>query len=182
MAGLHYGSTHAVGVFANWKNGAELVTMKKYLALLIGVILLVAGVLFEEKHRAATMKHHIENHLAAPKPELSRILEPEIETPSPFAGYADLWGDPQAKNPEPAQTYQLIANEKSLAPVASEKILARPGVQSEPAFTLQNHEAAYEFFSGGSFKLTLNLKPIYGAPDAILPNHVNPGIGGSFSF
>ena len=156
--------------------------MKRYLVLLV-VIILVAGVfLFEEQHRAATITHRIENHIAPPESEAPRLMGPGIETPSPFAEYADLWGNPWGKYPDPDMAYSSLAFQKDLASAGSEKILARPEVIKEPVLTVQDREAAYAIFSTGGFKLTVNLKPAYATPEALLPNRIDPSIGGSFSF
>jgi hypothetical protein len=156
--------------------------MKRYLVLLVVIILAVGVYLFEEQHRAATIKHHIENHIPPPESEAPRLMAQPAETKINFADYADLWGNPRTNNPDPDQVYASLAFQKDLAPEGSEKILARPEVKTEPIITVQDREAAYAIFSGGGFKLTIDLKPAYATPDTPLPNRVNPGIGGSFSF
>lgn len=156
--------------------------MKRYLVLLVVVVLAVGVYLFEEQHRAATVKHHVENHIAPPESEAPRLMAQPAQTKINFTQYADLWGNPWMQNPDPDQAYASLAFQKDLAPIGSEKILARPEVKTEPIITVQDREAAYAIFSGGGFKLTINLKPAYATPEALLPNHVDPGIGGSFSF
>ncbi len=152
--------------------------MRRYLVMLVGIILVVGGVLFEEKHRAETFK----NHIAPPELEYARLLRQPAETKTNFADYASLWGSPWTQNPDPDLAYSSLTFQKDLVPAGSEKILVRPGVKTEPVLTVQDREATYAIFSGGGFKLTVNLKPAYATPDSLLPNHLDPSIGGSFSF
>jgi|GEM_PF-3818861 hypothetical protein len=158
--------------------------MKRYLVLLVVIILAAGVVLFEEKHRAATVKPHIdiENHIALPESEAPRLLAPPVATKIRLADYADLWDNPGMKNPDPDQVYASLTFQKDLAPAGFEKIHAKPDEKTEPVLTVQDREAAYAIFSAGGFRMTLNLKPAYATPEASLPNHVNAGIGGSFSF
>ena len=156
--------------------------MKRYLVLLVVIILAAGVVLFEENHRAATVKHHVENQIAPPESEAPRLLAPPVAMRIRLADYADLWDNPGMKNPDPDQVYASLAFQKDLAPVGFEQIHARPGEKTEPVLTVQDREAAYAIFSAGGFRMTFNLKPAYATPEAPLPNHVNAGIGGSFSF
>jgi hypothetical protein len=55
-------------------------------------------------------------------------------------------------------------------------------VETEPLLTVQDREAAFAIFSAAGFRLTFNLKPAYATPEALLPNRIDPGIRGSFSF
>jgi len=162
--------------------GDQAVFMKRYLALLV-VCILAAGVfLFEEQHRAATLFPHIENLIAPPESEAPRLVAPPVARGNNFADYADLWGNPWTKNQDPDMEYSSLAFQKDLASAAPEKILARPEVIKEPVLTVQDREAAYAIFSTGDFKLTVNLKPAYATPETLLPNRLDPGLGGSFSF
>ena len=57
--------------------------------MIIGIILLVAGVLFEERHRAETLKHLLHPAgVTIPAGELFAVKE------NNFHDYVDLWGDP----------------------------------------------------------------------------------------
>lgn len=96
--------------------------------------------------------------------------------------YANLWGNSRKQNSDPDQTYSSLAFQTELTAPASDKILTRPDVKTEPVLTVQDREAAYALFNLGGFKMTLNLKPAYATPEALLPNRIDPGIGGSFSF
>jgi hypothetical protein len=152
--------------------------MKRYLVLLAGIILVAGGALFEEKHHAATIK----NHIPPPEPEYPRLLTPPVETQSSFLGYADLWNSPWMKKPDTGPVYADFIFQNDLDPAGFEKIHVKPGDKTEPVITVQNREAAYSLFNAGGFKLTINLKPAYATPEAILPNHIDPSVGGSFSF
>jgi hypothetical protein len=156
--------------------------MKRYLVLLVVVILAAGVFLFEEQHRAATVTHHVVNLIPPPESEAPRLLAPTVTRENHFAEYADLWGNPGAKYPDTDLAYSSLAFQKDLAAPASDKILAKPDMKTEPVLTVQDREAAYALFNLGGFKMTLNLKPAYATPEALLPNHIDPGIGGSFSF
>jgi hypothetical protein len=156
--------------------------MKRYLVLLV-VIVLAAGVfLFEEQHRAATIKYHVVNHIPPPESEAPRLEAAPVVRGNNFADYADLWGNPRMKNPDTDMAYSGYAFQKEFAPAGPEKILARPVVETEPLLTVQDREAAFAIFSAAGFRLTFNLKPAYATPEALLPNRIDPGIRGSFSF
>jgi len=161
--------------------------MKRYLVLLM-VIILAAGVyLFEEQHRAATLTHHVVNHIAPPESEAPRLLAPPATRGNNFANYADLWGNSWGENPDTDTAYSSLAFQKDLAAPVSEKILARPELKSDPVLTVQDREAAFAIFSSAGFRLTFNLKPVYAASDALvaghmMPDHIDPSIHGSFSF
>jgi hypothetical protein len=161
--------------------------MKRYLVLLV-VIILAAGVyLFEEQHRAATITHHVVNHIAPPESEAPQLLAPPVAPQNHFADYADLWGNPWMEYPDTDTAYSSLAFQKDLAAPVSEKILAKPEVKSDPVLTVQDREAAFAIFSSAGFRLTFNLKPVYAASDAlvpghIMPDHIDPSIHGSFSF
>ncbi len=151
--------------------------MKRYLVL-VGIILVVAGVLFEEKHRAATVK----NHITAPELKYPEFAPPPVAAESSFADNVNLWDNPRVKTHDTDLTYASLAFEKDIAPAGFEKIQSKSEDKSEPVLTVQDREAAYAIFSAGGFKMTLNLKPNYATPEALLPNRVDAGVGGSFSF
>jgi hypothetical protein len=156
--------------------------MKRYLVLLVVLILAAGVVLFEEQHRAASTQHQIVNLIPPPKTEAPLLLEPAIETPGRFSQYADLWNNPRTKNPAPDPAYFSLAFQKDLTAADLIKIQTKAADSAEPVLTFQDREAALAIFSTTGFKLTFNLKPEYATPEASLPNHLDPGIGGSFSF
>jgi hypothetical protein len=156
--------------------------MNRYLALLVVVILAAGVFLFEEQHRAATFKHHVENHIPPPASEAPRLALPPMVWENNFADYADLWGNPRGKNPGIDMQYSSLAPQNELAAPVAEKILAKPEVITEPVITVHDREADYAIFSTGGFKLNLNLKPVYSTQEGLLPNHIDPSIGGSFNF
>jgi hypothetical protein len=143
----------------------------------IGIILLVAGVLFEEKHRAETLNHRL--HPAAltnPATELFDIKE------NNFYEYVDLWGDPWVKTDDPDLNNSSIAVENAAKPASAEQFRLRVGDKTDPLLTVEDKKISYSFLDLGSLKLNVNLKPAYATPEAILPNRIDPGISGSFSF
>jgi hypothetical protein len=163
-----------------------LCNMKRPLVL-VGIILAAGVFLFEEQHRAATLAHHIVNHIAPPKSEAPRLESSPVTLGNNFAEYANLWGNPWIKNSDPDFVYSSLAFQKDLAAPASDNILARPDLKTQPVLTVQDREAAFAIFSAAGFRLTFNLKPVYATPDALdpshlMPSHIDPGIGGSFSF
>ncbi len=143
----------------------------------IGIILLVAGVLFEEKHRAETMKHRLHTDaLTNPAAELFVVQE------NHFYDYVDLWGDPWVKADDPDLNNSGLAVENSARPGTMEKFQPRVGNKSDPVLTVQDKNISYSFLDLGGVRLNVNLKPAYATPEAILPNRIDPGISGSFSF
>lgn len=161
--------------------------MKRYLVLLVLVVLAAGVFLFEEQHRAATLTHHVVNLIAPPESEAPLLESPPVARGNNFAAYADLWGNPGVKKTDSDFVYSSFAFQKDLAGPASDKILARPDVKTEPVLTVQDREAVFAIFSAAGFRLTFNLKPVYDTPDALDPSHlmpsrIDPGIGGSFSF
>jgi hypothetical protein len=143
----------------------------------IGIILLVAGVLFEEKHRAETLKHRLHPAvLANPAAELFAVKE------NNFYEYVDLWDDPWVKTDDPQLNNSSLVVENSAKPGTVEKFQPRAGNNTDPVLTVQNRQLDYNVVNLGGFKLNVDLKPAYGTPEAILPNRIDPGISGSFSF
>jgi hypothetical protein len=161
--------------------------MKRYLVLLVVVILAAGVYLFEKQHRAATLTHHIVNHIPPPKMEAPRLMAPTVDQDNHFADYADLWDNPGKPNYDLDLAYSRLAVQKDFAASGPNKILSRPEEKTEPVLSVQDREAAFAIFSTAGFRLTFNLKPVYTTPDALdpshlMPNHIDPSIGGSFSF
>jgi len=143
----------------------------------IGIILLVAGVLFEEKHRAETMKHHLHPDIFTdPAPALFVVQE------NHFYDYVDLWGDPWVKTDDPHLSHSSLAVANSTRPASTEKFQSRPDHQADLALTVQDRQIVYPVLDLGGFKLNVNLKPAYATPEALVPTRIDPGISGSFSF
>jgi hypothetical protein len=144
----------------------------------IGIILLVAGILFEEKHRAETMKHRLHpDALTNPADELFVVQE------NNFYDYVDLWGDPWVKANEPhLKNNSSLAVANSAMRASAEKFQPRVGDKNDPVVTVRNQQLDYNLLNFGGFKLSVDLKPAYATPEAILPNRIDPGISGSFSF
>jgi hypothetical protein len=143
----------------------------------IVIILLVAGVLFEEKHRAQTMKNHLPPVVLGDPAEA-----PYLVKDSNFSDNVDLWGNSQGKTGEADSGYISLTFQNDLKSANFEKFQSQLDDKSESVLTVQDREVAYALFEVGGFTLTLNLKPAYPNPQALLPTRLDAGIGGSFSF
>ena len=145
----------------------------------IGIILLVGGVLFEEKHRAETVKQH--PHPAAwtdPDPAgIAVVLQS-----SNFSDQVDLWGDPWVETDVPDFSHAYLAFGNDLKPASFEKFQSRRDHETEPVLTVQERQVGYSLLDFGGFKLNVNLEPAYRTPEALMPTRIDPGISGSFSF
>lgn len=151
--------------------------MKRPLVL-VGIILLVGGVLFEEKHRAETFKHHI----VAPELSYPELEAQCLATNGSFSGRVNLWDNALVKSEDAHLNHASLAVQGNLNPAGFETLQPNPGNQSEPAITVLDREVTYALFASRDFTLTLNLKPEYSNPDALMPSHIDPGIRGSISF
>jgi hypothetical protein len=145
--------------------------------IFIGLILLAGGVLFEEKHRAESIKNHL-----PPVALRDPTAVPVLASDSIFSGSVNLWGDPWVKTDEVRQNPASVAFPADLKPANVEQLQSKFDYKTEPVLTVQDRQVAYSLFQAGGFTLTLNLKPAYANPQALLPTHVDAGIGGSFSF
>ena len=146
----------------------------------IGIILLVTGVLFEERHRARTVdKQMISSALADPDPAGMAYV---YNRRSNFSDQVDLWGDPWERPAGTDASYAGLAHGNDPKPATFEKIQPRSGDKVDPVITVENRHVDYRLFNLGSFKLNVDLTPGYPAPEAWLPNRVDPGLSGSFSF
>jgi hypothetical protein len=151
--------------------------MKRAL-LLAGIILLAGGVLYEEKHRAATVRHHI----VAPDVSYAELEALSLATNANFSDNINLWDNPRIKIGGAGLNYSSMAFQKDLPPASFEKIQPAHGDETEPALTVLDREVIYALFAKRDFTLTLKLKPEYSSPQALVPSHLDPGIGGSISF
>jgi hypothetical protein len=145
--------------------------------IFIGIILLVAGVVFEEKHRAETIKNHL-----PPVAMRDPAAAPYVVKANNFSDYVDLWGNPWVETDDPDLTYAKIASGSDPKPASVEKFKSRLDYHPEPVLTVQDRQVGYSLLDFGGFKLNVNLKPAYSTPDALLPTRIDPGISGSFSF
>jgi hypothetical protein len=149
----------------------------KRVGFFIGIILLAAGILFEEKHRAETIKNHI-----PPVALRDPAAAPFVIKDSNFSDQVDLWGDPWVKTADPGSGYTSLFFENEPRVAHFEMFQPKLDGQAEPIVTVLDREVAYSFFQLGGFKLNLKLKPAYPNPEAILPTRIDPSISGSFSF
>lgn len=145
----------------------------------IGIILLEGGVLFEEKHRAETVKQH--PHPAAwTDPDPAGIAE--VIQSRNFSDQVDLWGDPRMKTDVPDFSYAYLAFGNDPKPASVEKFKSRLDSKTEPVLTVQERQVGYSLLDFRGFKLNVNLKPAYSTPEALMPTRIDPGISGSFNF
>jgi hypothetical protein len=154
-----------------------LFNMKRPL-ILAGIILLAGGVLYEEKHRAATVGHHI----VAPDLSYAELEEQSLATNDSFSGSINLWDNPRMKIDAVGLNNTGAAFQRDLTSASFEKIQPASGNETEPALTVLDREVVYALFAKRDFTLTLNLKPEYSAAQPLMPSHIDPGIGGSISF
>jgi hypothetical protein len=143
----------------------------------IGVILLLAGIVFEEKHRAETIKNHL-----PPMAMRDPAAAPYVVKDNNFSDYADLWGDPWEKADGPVVSYSSLALGNDHHAASFEKFQSRLEGKTDQLLTVQNRQLDYTLLDLGSFKLNVNLKPGYTTPEALLPTRIDPGISGGFSF
>ena len=153
--------------------------MKRPLILAAEIILLAgSGVLYEEKHRAATVGQHI----VAPDVAYAELEEQSLATNDSFSGSINLWDTPPMKIDAAGLNNPAAAFQRDLMSASFEKMQTAPDNKTEPALTVLDREVVYALFAKKDFTLTLNLKPEYSAAQPLLPSHIDPGIGGSISF
>jgi hypothetical protein len=143
----------------------------------IGIILLMGVILFEEKHRAETIKNHL-----PPVVLRDPAAVPYAVEDSNFSDHVDLWGDPWVKTGEIRLDSASLSFQTDSRPASVEQFQSRLDYKTEPVLTVQDRQVAYSLFEAGGFTLTLNLKPAYPNPQALVPTGLDAGIGGSFSF
>jgi hypothetical protein len=144
--------------------------------LSIAVILVAGGVLFAEKHRAQPVQNHLPPVILQDPAQVPYLTGGNI-----FSGKIDLWGNPWAKTENVRPAYSSFP-QKEFKPVNLENFQPKLDVKNESVVTVQDREVAYALFEVGGFTLTVNLKPGYANPQALMPTRLNAGIGGSFSF
>jgi hypothetical protein len=151
--------------------------MKRFVYLVV-IILLVGGVLYEEKHRAATTRHSPAEP-ASEYPDMDLVLN---RSPSHFADMVDLWNPPRVKIADTDSAFSRLMVQQDLSAAQVRPIHLRPEIRVDPVLTVADRELRYALISAGDFRLTLDLKPAFATPEALLPDHIDPGIGASFKF
>jgi hypothetical protein len=146
--------------------------------LLAGIILLAGGVLYEEKHRAAILYHPI----VAPELAYPELEAQSLATNGSFLDNINLWDHSRVKTDEAGLSYTSFAFQKDFAPASFERLQSNLGGKTEPMLTVLDREVVYALFATRDFTLTLNLKPAYSNPQALMPSHIDAGLGGSISF
>jgi hypothetical protein len=150
--------------------------MKRALVF-IAMILLAGGILFEEKHRAETLKNHL-----PPVVLRDPSAAPETDNYTSFSDQVDLWGNPWAKPGDAGSSYAGLASQTNLPPTSFDQFQSKLDYNTQPVMTVQDREFNYALFEAGGFTLFLDLRPTYPNPQALMPSHVDAAIGGSFSF
>jgi hypothetical protein len=151
----------------------------KRVVVFIAIILVAGGGLFAKRHRANTVEKQLPpSVLTAPFPsETGGLPEPGI-----FADQVDLWGDPWVKTFDPNSDYPVLVSGNDHISASFEKIQPKLAAKTDSGITFQNQQLGLPLFDLRGLKLSLNLKPGYLTPDALLPNRIDPGVSGSFSF
>jgi hypothetical protein len=121
--------------------------------LMVGIILLVAGVLFEERHRAETLKQHL--HPAGLESTAAPLF---VLKENNFYDYVDLWGDPWVKTDDPHLNNSSLAVENSAKPASVEKFQPRVSGKTDPVLAVQDKKITYSLLDLGGFRLDVNLK------------------------
>ena len=152
--------------------------MKQYLMLAM-IFLLVAGVVYEEKHRAEPVGKLID----LPGADYPGFQLHPMPPSSHFVDQVDLWANPAESNraDSAAALGSLTFNNNPL-PMGSWKIRSRPAPAKTPALTVEDRELQYAVLTSGGLTLTLDFTPTFANPDAWLPSRIDPGIGASFRF
>jgi hypothetical protein len=153
--------------------------------ILAGIILLVGGIVFEEKHRAATLHRHP----IAP-PRLAYSLPDEnaesAATNKNFSDSVSLWFNPDREIHDDDMAYASVLFQSALGnePVVRDWTEhPDPDAKIHPSsLTVDGKTINYSIFHAGNFTATLNLTPVLPNQQAIIPTEVKPGLGGSFSF
>ena len=146
--------------------------------IFIGIILLAGGVLFEERHRAATLISHI----AAPDLEYAALETQSLATNESFSASVNLWNNSLGTIGGAGLNYTRASFQTDLTPASLDRLQPVSVNKTEPVITVMDREVAYALFASRDFTLTLDLKPEYSNPSALMPSHIDPGIRGSFSF
>jgi hypothetical protein len=149
----------------------------KRVVVFIGIILVAGGGLFAKKHRAETIKNYL-----PPVTLVDPAAAPLLVKDGIFSDKVDLWGDPWVKTGEVRPDPANVAFQTDPKPANVEKFQSKSDYHAEPVLTVQDRQVAYSLFEVGGFTMTLNLKPAYANPQALVPAHIDAGIGGSFSF
>jgi hypothetical protein len=157
----------------------------RFRLLLAGIILLVGGIIFAEKHHAATIKEH---HLVTP--ELTYALPQDgrelVTTSSGLETNLSLWFNPVRESHDDGLTYASVLFQSELGDAAAAYDRMERPVTGEnfhfPSMNLADKSVNYSLFSIGKFSASLNLTPVLASPQAIIPTEIKPGMGGSFDF
>ena len=153
--------------------------------LLAGIILLVGGIIFAGKHRAATLR---QQHII--KPELTYALPPDrrelVRPASSLETNVSLWFNPVRQIHDDGLTYAGVLFQSKLGDAAAAYDRIEKPVTGEnfnlPSMNLTDKSVNYSLFSIGNFSASFSLTPVLASPQAIIPTEIKPGLGGSFNF
>lgn len=158
----------------------------RFRLLLAGIILLAGGIIFAEKHRAATLHEH-----RLVTPELTYTLPQDgrefvTTTNSGLETNLSLWFNPVRETHDDGLAYANVLFQSELADAAAaydrmERPLAGESFHL-PSVNVADKSLNYSLFSIGKFSASLSLTPVLTSPSAIIPTEIKPGLGGSFNF
>jgi len=154
----------------------------RFRLLLAGIILLAGGIVFEEKHRAATIPHITPPELAYSVPADGAEFP---ATNKSFSDNVNLWFNPAREIHADDLTYARVLFQSELGGAAAydrvENRIASRKINL-PSMDVADKTVHYSLFSIGNFTASLQLTPILPTPQTIIPTEIKPGLGGSFNF
>jgi hypothetical protein len=151
--------------------------------LLAGIILLAGGIVYEEKHRAATTHHLQPTELAYSLPYAGAEFP---ATNQNFSDSANLWLNPAREIHDDDLTYARVLFQSELGDPAAAydrvETRAADGKINLPSMDITDKSVNYSIFTIGNFTASLHLTPVLANPQSIIPTDIKPGLGGSFNF
>jgi hypothetical protein len=165
--------------------GVMNISRPRFRLILAGIILLISGIIFAEKHHAATLNAH---HIISP--ELTYTVPPDSAelsaTNKSFSDSVNLWFNPAQEIHYDCMTYARVLFQSELVDTAAayDRVETRNADRkiNLPSMNIADKSVNYSLFTIGNFTANLNLTPVLPTPQAIIPTEIKPGLGGSFSF
>jgi multidrug efflux pump subunit AcrB len=155
----------------------------RFRLILAAIILLAGGIVYEEKHRAATIPHITPPELAYSVPYDGAEFPATNEN---FSDRVNLWFNPAQEIHADDLTYATVILQSELGDEASayDRVQTRvaDGKINLPSVDITDKSVNYSIFTIGNFTASLHLTPVLANPQAIIPTEIKPGLGGSFDF
>lgn len=154
----------------------------RFRLILAGIILLVGGIMFEEKHRAATLHHIVPPELTYASPANDAAVTAGNDI---FSDSTNLWSTSPQEIPNDDLTYARVFFQSELgAAAAYDRVQNRVADQkiNLPSMDIADKSVNYSIFTIGNFSASLHLTPVLPNPQALIPTDIKPGVGGSISF